>query len=45
MEPLDDGGIRVEFRVPQHAVAPGQSAVIYRGDEMLGGARILSAFR
>ena len=45
VEPLDDGGIRVEFRVPQHAVAPGQSAVIYRGDEMLGGARIISAFR
>jgi tRNA-specific 2-thiouridylase len=45
VEPLEDGRIRVEFRTPQHAVAPGQSAVIYRGDEMLGGARIVETFR
>lgn len=34
---------RVEFRRPQHAVAPGQSAVVYRGDEVLGGGRIVRA--
>jgi tRNA-uridine 2-sulfurtransferase len=45
VEALDDGSIRVEFRVPQHAVAPGQSAVVYRGEEMLGGGRIVDAFR
>lgn len=35
----------VEFRRPQRAVAPGQSAVIYRGDEVLGGGRIVSSRR
>jgi tRNA-specific 2-thiouridylase len=39
------GGFRVEFREPQRAVAPGQSAVIYRGDEVLGGGRIVEALR
>jgi tRNA-uridine 2-sulfurtransferase len=34
---------RVEFRVPQRAVAPGQSVVFYRGDEVLGGGRIRRA--
>jgi tRNA-specific 2-thiouridylase len=44
VEPLD-GRIRVEFRTAVRAVAPGQSVVLYRGDELLGGARILRAFR
>jgi len=39
------GGIRVDFRTPVWAVAPGQSVVLYRRDELLGGARILRAFR
>jgi tRNA-specific 2-thiouridylase len=42
VEPLGDR-FRVEFRTPQRAVAPGQSAVVYRGDELLGGGRILEA--
>jgi tRNA-specific 2-thiouridylase len=42
---LDAGRVRVEFRVPQRAVAPGQSVVFYRGDEVLGGARITEAIR
>jgi tRNA-specific 2-thiouridylase len=37
--------IRVELRTPQRGIAPGQSAVVYRGDELLGGARIVEAFR
>ena len=37
--------VRVAFRVAQRGVAPGQSVVIYRGDELLGGARILRAVR
>ena len=37
-----DGGLDVSFRSPQRAVAPGQSAVVYRGDELLGGGRIVS---
>jgi tRNA-specific 2-thiouridylase len=43
--PLGEGGARVEFRVPQRGVAPGQSAVFYRGDEVLGGGRIREAIR
>jgi tRNA-uridine 2-sulfurtransferase len=45
VEPLPDGRARVEFRTPQRAVAPGQSVVLYRGDELLGGARIVEAIR
>jgi tRNA-specific 2-thiouridylase len=37
--------VRVEFRTPQRGVAPGQSAVVYRGDELLGGGRIVDAVR
>jgi tRNA-specific 2-thiouridylase len=43
--PEGEDRVRVEFRSPQRAVAPGQSVVIYRGAELLGGARILSSFR
>ena len=45
IEPLAGGRMRVEFRTPQRAVAPGQSAVIYLGDELLGGGRIVEALR
>jgi tRNA-specific 2-thiouridylase len=37
--------VGVAFARPQHAVAPGQSVVIYRGEELLGGARIVEAVR
>ncbi|HEX2267518.1 MAG TPA: aminomethyltransferase beta-barrel domain-containing protein, partial [Actinomycetota bacterium] len=37
--------VRVEFRAPQRAVAPGQSVVFYRRDEVLGGGRITEALR
>ena len=30
---------------PQRAVAPGQSAVVYLGDELFGGGRIIEALR
>jgi tRNA-specific 2-thiouridylase len=45
VEPVDGDRIRVEFRRPQRAVAPGQSVVLYLGDELLGGARIVEALR
>jgi len=44
IEPNGDR-MRVEFRTPQRGVAPGQSVVVYRGDELLGGGRILATFR
>ena len=37
---LTETGARVLFREPQRAIAAGQAAVFYRGDEVLGGAII-----
>jgi len=39
VRPLATGpdGIRVEFSEPASAVTPGQAAVLYRGDQVLGG--------
>ena len=36
-------GFDVAFGRPQRAVAPGQSVAVYRGDELLGGGRIVRA--
>jgi tRNA-uridine 2-sulfurtransferase len=44
VEPLGDA-LRIEFRTPQRGVAPGQSAVVYLGEELLGGGRIVDAHR
>jgi len=35
--------LTLEFKEPQAAVTPGQSAVIFDGDRVLGGGRILGA--
>ncbi len=42
---LEDATCQVRFSDPQKSVTPGQSVVFYRGDEVLGGARIVSALR
>jgi tRNA-uridine 2-sulfurtransferase len=40
IEPAGRGSVRVHFFAPQRAITPGQSAVFYRGDEVLGGGWI-----
>lgn len=41
---LGEGGcFEVRFDEPQKAVTPGQAVVFYRGDEVLGGGRIVGA--
>jgi tRNA-specific 2-thiouridylase len=37
----DGPRMAVTFGSPQRAVAPGQSVVVYRGEELLGGGRIV----
>ncbi len=39
--PGANGTARVRLHVPQRAVTPGQAAVCYRGDEVLGGGWIV----
>jgi tRNA-specific 2-thiouridylase len=34
------GDVVVRFSEPQRAAAPGQSAVVFAGDRVLGGGRI-----
>ena len=38
--PLGDAAVRLDFDVPQPAIAPGQAAVFYDGDAVLGGGWI-----
>ena len=40
LHPTADGGLQATFTQPQKAVTPGQSAVFYLGDEVLGGGII-----
>ena len=45
IRPLADGGCEVRFDHPLAAVTPGQAAVFYRGERVLGGGWIERALR
>jgi tRNA-specific 2-thiouridylase len=38
--PLDSGRVRLNFNEPQFGITPGQAAVFYHGDTLLGGGII-----
>jgi len=38
--PEENGFARVEFETPQRAITPGQSVVLYNGDDVVGGGTI-----
>ena len=40
VEPIDQDRLHLAFHVPQRALSPGQSAVLYHGDRVLGGGMI-----
>jgi tRNA-specific 2-thiouridylase len=40
IRPDSDGRVQIEFQTPQRALSPGQSAVFYDGDRVLGGGII-----
>ncbi|MBI5970013.1 MAG: tRNA 2-thiouridine(34) synthase MnmA [Deltaproteobacteria bacterium] len=42
---LGNGGVEVVFSNPEKAVTPGQAAVFYRGDEVIGGGWIEKAIK
>ena len=39
--PVSENEIHIEFKEPVRAVTPGQAAVLYLGDEVLGGGEII----
>jgi tRNA-specific 2-thiouridylase len=43
LTPLENGRARIQLHEPQKAVTPGQAAVIYQGDIVLGGGWICRA--
>ena len=40
LRPLGSGTVQIQFHQPQRALSPGQSAVFYQGDRVLGGGII-----
>jgi tRNA-specific 2-thiouridylase len=42
---VSDDALEIEFSQPLRAVTPGQAAVLYDGDRVIGGATIAEARR
>ena len=42
---INNGKLRVDFKKPQRAATPGQSVVLYSGEELLGGGVIESVIK
>jgi len=40
VEQIDEGSLRIDFDSPQRAITPGQAAVMYDGDIVIGGGTI-----
>lgn len=45
LTPLESGLVRARFDEPQRAITPGQSAVFYTGDDVVGGGWITADLR
>jgi len=45
IEPAGDSRVRIRFDAPQRAITPGQAAVFYEGDVVLGGGVIETSGR
>jgi tRNA-specific 2-thiouridylase len=45
VETIDASLVRLRFAEAQKAVTPGQSGVLYRGDQLIGGGRILRSVK
>ncbi len=41
ISPLEDGNVKIMFDEPQRAASPGQAAVFYDGETVLGGGTII----
>ncbi len=39
--PMEGGGVLLQFDAPVSVAAPGQSAVVYEGDRVIGGGKIV----
>ena len=42
LTPLGKHAARIRFETPQSAITPGQAAVFFDGDEVLGGGWIMA---